>query len=419
MSASASAPTQAPVVRTGTGKRRALLWPLLVVVLVGISILATAALTHTSQEKEYDLDSAYETGSRALAQILRDRGVDVRQIDTPDQLEETDADTTVVVVLSEILGPDELDRLAALPSDLVLIAPDLPAVSALAPFAEVAGRLPDEGPVSPRCQDSDAEAAGDITGGGIVYRRTDPQATLCYPQGEDYLDEAGFLLRGQDRGRTVTVLGQAAAVRNEYLGSEGNAALVLRVMGEHERLLWFRPDPLAMSDNSAVTTSDLLPDWVRWVPLQLLVAIVVTIVWRARRLGPLVTEPLPVIVRAAETQEGRARLYRQVRARRRAAATLRTATARRVVALLDLPVRAGPDEVSAAVAALTGWSVNDVRWTLFGPEPTDDAQILRLANDLDDVERAASRGRSSTGSPSLTDGSGSTDPTTARKAENR
>ena len=68
--------------------------------------------------------------------------------------------------------------------------------------------------------------------------------------------------------------------------------------------------------------------------------------WRARRLGPVVAEPLPVVVRAAETVEGRARLYRRGGARGQAA---RGAARRRPVAgsgrALGLPRRADPPAV--------------------------------------------------------------------------
>src|SRR5690606_41722785 len=56
----------------------------------------------------------------------------------------------------------------------------------------------------------------------------------------------------------------------------------------------------------------------------LIVVVVLLAWWQGRRLGPLVTEPLPVVVRASETVEGRGRLYRSRRARDRAAEALRT-----------------------------------------------------------------------------------------------
>ena len=52
-------------------------------------------------------------------------------------------------------------------------------------------------------------------------------------------------------------------------------------------------------------------------------AFLVVGVWRGRRLGPIMTEPLPVTVRAAETVEGHGRLYHRLNARDRAANALR------------------------------------------------------------------------------------------------
>ena len=59
--------------------------------------------------------------------------------------------------------------------------------------------------------------------------------------------------------------------------------------------------------------------------------------WRGRRLGPLVVEPLPVVVKAVESTQGRGRLYRRVRDRAHAAEILRAATARRLAARLGCP----------------------------------------------------------------------------------
>ena len=75
--------------------------------------------------------------------------------------------------------------------------------------------------------------------------------------------------------------------------------------------------------------------------------------WRARRLGPLVTERLPVAIRASETTEGRARLYRKANARDRAAAALRSATRTRLAPLIGVPPRGAhaPDVLLPAVAA--------------------------------------------------------------------
>src|SRR5205807_3917811 len=98
----------------------------------------------------------------------------------------------------------------------------------------------------------------------------------------------------------------------------------------------------------------LLPPWA-WAALGLLgLAAFGYALARARRLGPPVSEPLPVAVRAAETVEGRGRLYRQAKARDVALNTLRGSALTRLVAALGLPPDADRPTLVAAVVARTG-----------------------------------------------------------------
>jgi hypothetical protein len=122
------------------------------------------------------------------------------------------------------------------------------------------------------------------------------------------------------------------------------------------------------------------------VTIQLAIAVVLAALWRMRRFGPLVAEPLPVIVRASETVEGHGRLYRSRRSRDRAAAVLRDAAVDRITARLALPRAAGAGAVCAAVAARTGREAGRIRATLFGAVPRDDAALVALARDIDTLE---------------------------------
>ncbi len=115
------------------------------------------------------------------------------------------------------------------------------------------------------------------------------------------------------------------------------------------------------------------------------------VVWRARRLGPPVTEPLPVVVRAAEVVEGHGRLYRRARAHDRAAAALRAATVRRLAEEAGLPRPASVDDVVTATARATGREAGAIRRLLTGPPPDGDPALVTLAGDLQELERAAGR----------------------------
>lgn len=373
-------------------------WWLVVAGTVVTVAFVLALLVPVATAGDLDPESAAPGGTRALAQVLQRQGVSVARIRTSAELATQDGPgSTLVVTHPELLGPRQLDRLASTSADLVLVEPDAPLLAALAKFSRVAGTVPARY-AAPECQDPAAVAAGVTRAGGHLYRALEATTAACYPQPE----EPGVtgLLRGRAAGRAVTVLGQGDVLRNGHLAEQGDAALALRLLGAHPRLTWYLPDALELSDGQRPpTTSQLLPRWVPWVVAQLGVTALVAILWRMRRLGRLVTEPLPVVVRAAETQEGRARLYRQAGARARAAAILRTATARRLVARLDVP----PDVDAGAVADLAAQAIGQppesVRATLLGPPPPDDAALVRLADRLDALEQAVAQVRVTAGGP--------------------
>jgi hypothetical protein len=138
----------------------------------------------------------------------------------------------------------------------------------------------------------------------------------------------------------------------------------------------------------------LLPDSVQFALVQLGIAVLVIAVWRARRLGPVVGEPLPVVVRAAEATEGLARLYRRAGARQRAATALRDAAVRSIAPRFGLPpVGADPRAVTEAVARHTGRAPLDIGELLYGASPDDDDALVALADSLDTLAAQLREGR--------------------------
>jgi hypothetical protein len=180
---------------------------------------------------------------------------------------------------------------------------------------------------------------------------------------------------------------------NARLAEGGNAALALRLLGRQDRLVWYVPsfDDIGSTEASGPALGDLLPPWTGPVAVQALVVALAAALWRGRRLGRLVTEPLPVVVQAAEATRGRGRLYRRSRAYGHAAASLRAGTASRVATRLGLPRSAGAVAVIEALAHATGRTTDDVAALLYGPPPTDDAGLTELARRLDDLESEVHR----------------------------
>jgi hypothetical protein len=352
-------------------------------------VTVAGALATPAAGGDLDPDSPYPRGSRAVARILAAHGVSVEVVHRAEELR-PDPDVTLLVTDPRFTPYGTLLALAGTPADVVLLEPDAVTLQALDLAVVPDGHVPAR-TVEPACADPDAAAAGSVRAGGLLYRRTVADVSggggvaVCYPETTGAGN--GSVVVAERDGRRLTALGQPDILRNRYLADEGNAALALRLLGRHTTLQWYLPDPAEVDAGQAPTLGELLPPWSRWVPLQLAVVALVVALWRGRRFGPLVSEPLPVLVRAAETPEGRARLYRQARARRLAAAALRTATARRLAGRLPAT---SPEALADRVAAATGRQAGSVHSVLLGAPPPDDAALVRLAGDLVRIEQDVS-----------------------------
>ncbi|MFE2315415.1 DUF4350 domain-containing protein [Streptomyces sp. NPDC059441] len=369
----------------------------LAVVILLAAAVAIAVIRSGAQHGRLDPRSADPYGSRATAELLGDRGVSTRVVTTLDDARAAaGADTTLLVAAPDLLTGHQQSSLRAATKDsggrTILIAPDSPSLGTLAPGVTADPAISFDSTLSPDCDLPAARRAGSADTGGIRYSTSARGADVCYPS-----DGLPTLLRipaATGNGDTV-VIGAPDILYNNRLDKQGNASLALQLLGSRPHLVWYLP---SLSDASATdagkkTFLDLLPSGWLWGTLQLFIAAALAALWRARRLGPLVPERLPVAIRASETVEGRARLYRKANARDRAAAALRSTTRTRLAPLIGVsPAQAhAPEALLPALSARLSGDGQALHALLFGPPPGDDAALISLADQLDALEREVRR----------------------------
>ncbi len=368
-----------PTLRSTARAARGPLLLLLALVVVGTVL---GVLGATGPGGRLDPDAYSPHGARAVAELLRGKGVEVRRLDTVDAVEAADArEALLVVPVPEALAPSELKRLSRLRASLVVVGAGDDVLELLDVPARARGDVALE-QRRPACDLDIAVTAGDVDLGGPTYRGTgSTRATGCYASGGD----ATLLDLGS---RRATLLGDGALLTNDRLADRGNAALALGLLSRQQGpVLWLVPRPgRPVPEGDAPTLRELLPNGLGLGALQLLIAVGVLALWRARRLGRVVEEPLPVVVRAAEAVEGRSRLYRAAGARGSAAEALRSGTRDRVSRRVGVPVGAERPAVVQLVAERTGSEPAVVDALLYGGPPADDAALVRLASDLRTLE---------------------------------
>jgi hypothetical protein len=377
-----AAPDQGSVRRTTTAPQvwRRVRAPLILAAVVLLTALISAVFTQRAKAGMLDPDAADAGGARALSQLLKDRSIDVTRVrGLPSQLR-----GVVFVPFADSLSESELLRVTAPIDFSVVLAGMTPPTVYDLPVSnrgESTRRA-----VPPACELPAAVAAGTAEMGGqefsVVTGGTGVRVFACYPVGE-----GSTLLRVEKEGGSVTVLGSAAAFTNEHLANDGNAALALGVLDQGRPVTWVMPRAAGTAPvDEQKGLLDLLPDRVYLALLQVLVAVIVAMMWRGRRLGPVVTEPLPVVVRAAEAVEGRGRLYAAAKARGGAARQLRAGARARLGALMRLPQEAEPSVLVEGIASRTARPAEQINALLYGPDPVDDAALTRLADDLDSLD---------------------------------
>jgi len=381
MSLIATSETTAREQRTSRARRIAS-WAAIIGVLVVVGSAIFAFRSEWTAPDPLGADSPRYDGARAVTTILGEQGVAVSPVDDASAAREalTD-DATLVITDGWLLDVDTLRELTDEAHETVILDGDIASFDAVIPGIEYAGTAPED-PLTPACAFPAADNAGEIIAGAAY---TAPSgASGCYPTGDGYA-----LVRAEaGDGSAVTVVDGIALLANENLASAGNAALALGLLGGADEVVWYSPSPEdAVASGTSASIADVLPGWVTpAIVLAVLVAIVAA-VWRGRRFGPLVAETLPVTVRAGETLEGRARLYRSSGDPAHALAVLRRGASARMATRLSLPRDADPETLARAVAGALGRDPRPVFDTLTTP-PSDDAEFAELGARLREVESA-------------------------------
>ncbi|MBX6391267.1 MAG: DUF4350 domain-containing protein [Frankia sp.] len=443
--------------RPARARRGAVLIAIFLALVLIYSVLA-AAIGGPSDSDEYlDTAAPTEVGAMAIAELLRHRQIDVRAgTDARTALLRDDsADRTMVVIRPGRLDRFDLRALADLATDggdVVLVEPEQPVLASLGlPVTETGYSSGTGAELSPDCALPDPETAGTVTHlAGVLYAPDssppsdlDPlpisSATYCYPTAGLLPGEADghslVVIPLGNRGGRLVLLGDGGFLINANLAEAGNAALAIGLLDNHATVDWVIQERASEDAVDGSGPVELLgPAF--WATLaQVGIAVVLLALWRGRRLGPPVPEPLPVVVRAAETTEGRGRLYAAARARGLAAEALRAGLRARLADRLGIPVhgparsRAGgpgadaigtvrpgavareiggpdPQTLVLSVSEQTGRPAQEILPLLYGaggpahPTPSfgapavtsaepelDDAALIRLAEQLDELDR--------------------------------
>lgn len=367
------------------GRLRSALWWVAIAALVIVFALFIGSITTSAPGSRGALDpeSADESGALALAELVRDQGIEITIARTrAEAAAALDADSTLVMADPFALSDQAVEDLVA-PADRTVI---LSSASRLLRILELGENAPAafDADVSARCDLPELANVGTVhpdrfftPADGVTGCYTDPDGA------------AGLLVSDGGDGRVALIEG-SALFSNEHLAENGNAALGLALLGQGDHVVWYVPsfEDSDIEPQSTDTLATLTPPWVTPAILLLLLAGIVAGISRGQRFGPLVAETLPVTVRASETMLGRARLTAKAADAAHAAEALRDGSLRRLAARLGLTARSTPSEIADAASDRLRIPRGSLHQLLAGALPASDSELIDSARRLAELEAA-------------------------------
>ena len=186
----------------------------------------------------------------------------------------------------------------------------------------------------------------------------------------------------------VVSIGGPEPLLNEFLDQADNSVLAVNVITPQAGTRIAFLDVTSVAGTEPEELTDLVPQWVWVILIQLGVGFVLFAWWKARRLGAPVSEPAPVAIEGSELAIARGRLLQGIHRPEDAAVELRAATLHEIRHRLGLPPDASPAIVASSLsqrdATLThpGFTQDEMVSILEGRRVTNDPDLHGLAVDL-------------------------------------
>jgi hypothetical protein len=338
-------------------------WGGLVVALVVVAV----AVTGDINREPLDPRSVGPDGARALVEVAERAGAEVEI-----GLELPGDDADVAVLLADtygVAGRSELTEWVRRGGRLVVA--DLASPITPPPGFGLAGSGDGVG----SCPEPALAGISRVTGFESAYAENETTDTRCFG--------GGVVIATLGDGVIVSI-GGPGPLLNQNLAVADNAALAVALLAPQTgTTVAFLEPRLAVA--AGENLEDLVGDPVWLLLIQLAVGFSVIALWKARRIGRPVAEPVPVEIAGSELAAARGRLLAGLRNPAAAAAELRADTRRTLARALGIAADTDLTVVATRTAERTGVALDDVEGLLAQRPVTTDADLLAVAAGLADL----------------------------------
>lgn len=347
------------------------------------AVLGIAFLFGPRPDNGVPLDpaSAQPAGTKAVIETLRLLGADVTVDSGPPG---AGVDTTLL--LADSLSSGERDAVEAWVrggGTLVVADPESPLNPAEPSGAAAVAFIDPE--LRRQCNVPALAGINRVIAPGAVLMKVPGGSTGCFTRGGN----AWLVITPRGRG-TVVSIGGPHFLTNGQLDKDDNAALAAALLAPARtaRVQMLKPPPPGGGRKSLI---DLIAPRVKLALLQLAIAFLILVLWRARRLGRPVVEHQPVELAGSELVVAVGNLMQRAKGREQAATILRADLRRNLAERLGLPPDLPAEQLADVAAARAGIASDQLRAVLIGPIPRDERELVALAQSIESIRQEVTR----------------------------
>ncbi|HEX3540550.1 MAG TPA: DUF4350 domain-containing protein [Acidimicrobiales bacterium] len=360
------------------------LWLLLLAAVVALGVVGGSG---GAGGPPLDPTSTSPQGAKALALLIGQLGPGVDQATAPPA---AGAGGVALVLDDRLDAADDRRLVEWVRAGGTLVTADPNLVTTFAAPARLpgpAGLAAITGVMNADCSSPAVAGVATIDVGTAIALRTPPGATGCFNAAPG---DAFLVIQPLGRGQLV-LLGSPDFLTNGRLARQDNSVLAANLLAATPtgpRVQWIT-GPRAGSGHRSLLA--LMAPRVKEGLVQVVLALVLLALWRARRLGRPVAETPMVELPGSELVVAVGHLLEQGGRRDDAAAILRGTLRREILDRLGVPPTAGPDAVADVVAARTGLDRAMVLATIAGPAPANEGELVDLAGHADLIRQTLAR----------------------------
>lgn len=365
-----------------TASKSRAFWPAFLIVLLGLTLAIGG--TRRVDGPELDPRSTGPLGTKALVQLLESMGGDVEITSEVPR-----SSRSVVLVLRDTLEPGQREDLEALVGRGARLVVADPASSLGAPSSgatSLFGPLDDETIQPDHCNIGELSGVDELAPGSTRLVAVGGDSQSCFGS----RSQAFVVIRAQGRGQLVTI-GGAGVLTNSRLGDSGNSVLAAELLVPDPGADVYILDPVqALGDGSRSAMDIAREDIGPGLPYSILLAVlafVVYVAFRARRLGRPISEPQAVQIAGSEFVIASGRLRRGSGDPAAAARILRSQLRRDLAERVGVPTGYDLGLLSDAVSALTTIERDEVYGALSDQSVGSNAELMDLIARVDSIRQ--------------------------------